>query len=80
MKKNDIILDHSAIWQGGTAASSFHLSETLDWSSFSAQIKNRTVVIPVIIDVLSQVESSDLIKSPESPTQPTDPLGKPLHI
>ena len=32
--------------QGGTAASAFHLSGTLDWSSLSAQIKNRSIVIP----------------------------------
>ena len=29
-----------------TAASSYHLSESLDWSSLSAQMKNRTVLIP----------------------------------
>lgn len=29
-----------------TAASSFHLSDTLDWASFSAQIKNRVLVVP----------------------------------
>lgn len=80
MNKIGMLLDHSATQQGGTAASSFHLSETLDWSSLSAQIKNRTVMLPVIIDVLPQVESPELIESPESPTRPADPLGKPSHI
>lgn len=32
---------------GGTAASAFHLSGTIDWSSLSAQIKNRKTVIEV---------------------------------
>ena len=30
-----------------TAASGFHLPETLDWSSLSAQIKNRLIILPV---------------------------------
>lgn len=29
-----------------TAASSFHLSDTLDWASLSAQIKNRVLIVP----------------------------------
>ena len=30
---------------GGTAAASFHVSDTVDWSCLSAQMKNRVVVI-----------------------------------
>lgn len=33
-------------WSNSTAAPSFHLSDTLDWSSLSAQIKNQVIVIP----------------------------------
>lgn len=29
-----------------SAASAFHLSETLDWSNISAQMKNRVLVVP----------------------------------
>ena len=36
--------------QVGTAASAFHLPETLDWSSRSAQIKNRLILIPAHTD------------------------------
>ena len=32
---------------GGTAASSFHVSDTVDWSSQSAQTKNRVVITEV---------------------------------
>lgn len=79
MNKIGMLLDHNAMRQGGTAASSFHLSETLDWSSLSAQIKNRTVVLPVIVGVLPEVEPPNLIEPTESPTQPADPEGKPFH-
>ena len=30
----------------GTAAPNFHLSDSLDWSCFSARIKNQIVVVP----------------------------------
>lgn len=30
----------------GTAAPTFHMSDTLDWSCFSARIKNQTVIVP----------------------------------
>ncbi len=33
-------------WSNSTAAPSFHLSDTLDWSSLSTQIKNQVIVIP----------------------------------
>lgn len=80
MNKIGRLLGHNSIRQGDTAASSFHLSETLDWSSLSAQIKNRTVMLPAITGVLPKVESPELIESPESPTQPADSLGTPPYI
>ena len=30
---------------GGTAAASFHVSDTVDWSSLSAQAKNRVTLV-----------------------------------
>lgn len=33
--------------QGTTAASGFHLSETIDWSSHAAQVKNQVILLPV---------------------------------
>ena len=33
-------------WINSTAAPSFPLSETINWSSLSAQIKNQVIVIP----------------------------------
>lgn len=37
---------HIDRWSNSTAAPSFHLSDTLDWSSLAAQIKNQVIVIP----------------------------------
>ena len=34
-------------YPSGTAASAYHLPESLDWSSLSAQMKNRVVLVPV---------------------------------
>lgn len=31
----------------GTVAPGYHLSDSLDWSSLSAQMKNRVVLVPV---------------------------------
>ena len=39
----------------GTAASSFHVSDTIDWSSLSAQTKNRVVVVRVPVKALERV-------------------------
>ncbi len=33
----------------GTAAPKFHLSDTLDWSCYSARIKNQVIVVPVSV-------------------------------
>lgn len=40
----------------GTAASAYHLPESLDWSSLSAQTKNRVVLVPVHMQVLTNLE------------------------
>lgn len=37
-----------------TAASSYHLPESLDWSSLSTQFKNRTVLIPAYLKTRSE--------------------------
>lgn len=37
---------HIDRWSNSTAAPSFQLSDTLDWSSLAAQIKNQVIVIP----------------------------------
>ena len=52
----------------GTAASSFHVSDTIDWSSLSAQTKNRVVVVQVPVKALEQV-------GPKL-TQPDDHAGR----
>ena len=33
--------------QGTTAAPGFHLSETIDWSSHAARVKNQVILLPV---------------------------------
>ena len=43
----------------GTAASAFHVSDTVDWSSLSAQVKNRVVVVDVPVVAPERVEPSD---------------------
>ena len=49
-------------WSNSTAAPSFPLSETIDWSSLSAQIKNQVIVIPnrrvKIVDPIVQPSAS----------------------
>ena len=40
----------------GTAASGYHLSESLDWSSLSTQMKNRVVLVPVHTQTLTILE------------------------
>lgn len=39
-----------------TAASSYHLPESLDWSSLSAQMKNRTVLIPAHLKTMPHLK------------------------
>ena len=43
-------------FHGGTAASAYHLSESLDWSSLSTQIKNRVVLVPTHTQTLTNLE------------------------
>lgn len=33
--------------RGTTAAPGFHLSETIDWSSHAARVKNQVILLPV---------------------------------
>ena len=40
----------------GTVASGYHLSDSLDWSSLSMQMKNRVVLVPVHMQVLTNPE------------------------
>ena len=37
--------------QSETSASKHHLSDTLDWSSITVQLKNRIVIVPVYAEV-----------------------------
>ena len=45
-----------SIFHGGTAASAYHLSESLDWSSLSTQMKNRVILIPAHMQTLTNLE------------------------
>lgn len=40
----------------GTAAPAFHLSDTLNWSCFSARIKNQVIIIPAYDLIHSEIE------------------------
>ena len=42
-----------------TVASGFHLPETLDWSSLSAQIKNRLIILPVGEHVMAGTKDTE---------------------
>lgn len=35
----------------GTSAPTFHLSDTLNWSCFSARIKNQVVLVPTYAEI-----------------------------
>ncbi len=48
----------------GTAASSFHVSDTIDWASLSAQAKNRVVIV--------QAPKNALKRAGPDLTQPDD--------
>ena len=39
-----------------TASSSYHMSESLDWSSLSAQVKNRTVLVPAHLKIMPSLK------------------------
>lgn len=40
---------------GRTAAPGFHVSDTIDWSCLSAQIKNHTKIVRIPTGVMKQV-------------------------
>ncbi len=41
---------------GGTAASAYHLSDSLDWSSLSTQMKNQVILVPAHMQTLTNLE------------------------
>lgn len=43
----------------GTAASSFHVPDTIVWSSKSAQTKNQVIVVQLPVRVPDQVKPAD---------------------
>ena len=47
-----IIRSESAPYSG-TAASSYHLPESIDWSNFSMRIKNQVIFIPIHTQTLT---------------------------
>ena len=42
---------------GRTAAPAFHVSDTIDWSSLSAQIKNRTKIVRIPRSVTQRIDT-----------------------
>lgn len=42
--------------ENGTAAPAFHLSDTLNWSCFSARIKNQVIILPAFDVIHSETE------------------------
>lgn len=40
----------------GTAAPAFHLPDTLNWSCFSARIKNQVIILPAYAAIHSETE------------------------
>jgi len=60
------------IAESGTAAPVFHLADTLNWSCFSARIKNQVIILPtydVIIDE-TKVPKGDSVEN--AITKPND--------
>ena len=45
-----------SVFHDGTAASAYHLSESLDWSSLSTQMKNRVILVPDHMQTLANLE------------------------
>ena len=43
----------------GTAATSHHLPDSLDWSSLSIKKKNRTVLIPVKMETMRNLKATE---------------------
>ena len=51
--------------ENGTAAPAVHLSDTLNWSCFSARIKNQAIILPAY-DVIyreTEVPKDDLVEN-----------------
>ena len=44
---------------GDTAASAYHLSGTLDWSSLAARIKNQVIIMPATVFTPKSDNSGD---------------------
>lgn len=57
-----------SIFHDGTAASAYHLSESLDWSSLSTQMKNRVILVPTHMQTLTNLELHEEKKSDVSHT------------
>ena len=51
--------------EGSSAASGFHLSDTIDWSSQSAQDKNRILVVTVQIPAPTRLSSAEVVDAPD---------------
>lgn len=43
---------------GRTAAPAFHVSDTIDWSSLSVQIKNLAKIVPIPTKVLQRIDTA----------------------
>ena len=41
---------------GGTAASAYHLSDSLDWASLATQMKNQVILVPAHMQTLTNLE------------------------
>ena len=59
---NDTIAPRTT--EGSSAASGFHLSDTIDWSSQSAQDKNRVLVITVPIPAPTRLLPAEVVDAP----------------
>ncbi len=56
MNLNKQAIDPNIRLESGTAATNHHLSDSLDWSSIAAQIKNQMVIVPVYSEIQSVAE------------------------
>ena len=54
---------NQSLHPSGTAASSHHLPASLDWSSLSARIKNRTVLIPLKMKTMQNLKTPEMKKA-----------------
>ncbi len=56
----------------GTAAPAFHLSDTLNWSCFSARIKNQVIILPAYDVIHSETEVPKDYSVENTLTKPND--------